>query len=344
MEETAFATNDLGSIVMDLKIKVIGAGGGGSNSINRLMRIGVHGAETIAINTDAMHLRQIKADRKILIGKRTTRGQGAGGRPEIGEQCAEEAREEIADALKGADIVFLTAGMGGGTGTGSAPVVAELAKECGSIVVAIVTTPFDAERARLDTARAGLERLRGYADSTIVLDNNRLLRLVPKLPFDDALSVMDQLISEAIKSVTEAITRPSMINIDLADLKTIIRVGGTSTILYGENSAREPERVVVEALNNPFLEIDYTGAKGALIHVTVGPRISISTVHQVIAGMTAPLDASATVIFGARTDPDYEGSIKVTAIVTGVRSPQILSPTLEIEDCALVNLLPPITA
>ncbi|MEW5937683.1 MAG: cell division protein FtsZ, partial [Candidatus Thermoplasmatota archaeon] len=279
MESTGFTKQDLDAMVRNLKIKVIGAGGGGCNSINRLMRIGVQGAETTAINTDAVHLRQIRADRQILIGRRATKGQGAGGKPEVGEQCAEEAREELTEALMGADIIFITAGMGGGTGTGASPVIAEIGKECGAIVVAIVTTPFDAERARLDTARAGLERLRGYADSTIVLDNNRLLRLVPKLPFDEALSVMDQLISETIKSVTEAITRPSMINIDLADLKTILRCGGTSTILYGENSAREPERVVIEALNNPFLEIDYTGAKGALIHVTVGHRTSISTVH-----------------------------------------------------------------
>lgn len=332
---------ELSQAVKPLSIKVVGAGGGGSNSINRLRRIGVYGAETVAINTDAMHLRTVSADKVLLIGKKKTRGHGAGGKPEIGEECADESRDDIAAVLKGADIVFLTAGMGGGTGTGSAPVVAEVAKEQGAVVIALVTTPFEAEKARHENAKMGVDRLRRCTDSLILLDNNRLLRLCPRLAVDEAFSVMDQLISETIKSVTESITKPSLINIDFADLKTILEGGETATILYGENSAREPERVVADAINNPFLDIDLSGATGALIHVTSGMKLSIGVVNQVVAGITMPMDASANVIFGARQDPDYEDTIKVSAIVTGASSPQLPSLGMTNEDAAMVRILEP---
>ena len=333
---------DLRAWVDNPTFKVVGCGGGGCNSVDRLMNIGVYGAQTIAINTDFQHIRRIRADKTILIGGKVTRGWGAGGKPEVGESAAEDSREDITEAVKGADLVFLTAGMGGGTGTGSAPVVAEIAKEQGSIVVSIVTTPFDAELGRMDNAKSGLEKLRRTSDCTIVLDNNRLLKLVPKLPFDEALSVMDQLISEVIKCVTEAITKDSLINIDFADLRSIVSTGKTSTIVYAEDSAREPERVVVDALNNPFLDVDYSGATGALVHVTVGPKTSLSTVNQVVAGVTTQLDSSANVIMGARTDEECDNSIKLMAIITGVKSKQFLDPSADVEEFGTVHVDSPL--
>ena len=337
MPETG-TTEDLKRWVDNPAFTVVGCGGGGCNSVDRLMKIGVHGARTVAINTDAKHLAKVRADTTMLIGGHRTHGWGAGGMPDVGERAAEESREAIGDAIKGADLVFLTAGMGGGTGTGSAPIVAEVAREQGAIVVSIVTTPFDAELGRGDNAKVGLEKLRRSCDSTIVLDNNRLLKLVPKLPFDDALSVMDQLISEVIKSVTEAITKDSLINIDFADLRAIVKAGHTSTIVYAEDSAHDPERVVVDAMNNPFLDVDYSGASGALLHVTVGPKASLSTVHQVVAGVTTKLDMSANVIMGARLDAECENSIKLMGIITGVKSNNLLGPRADFSDAPMIGV------
>lgn len=308
------------------KILVVGCGGAGSNSVDRLARIGAHEARTVAINTDRMHLQTIEADTKLLIGTSITRGMGAGGVPEIGERCAELAEDEIRKQIAGADMTFITVGMGGGTGTGVAPLVAQIAKNAGSIVVGIATTPFKAERARLKKAEYGLEKLRRYCDSVIVLDNNRLLKIVPDLPMEQALSVMDQLISEVIRSVTETITLPSLINLDFADVKSIMSAGSTSTVLYGENSADDPEQVVLEALNNPLLDIDYSGASGALIHITSGPGLSLRMANEVVEGIASQLDGNANVIFGARIDPEYEGVIRIMSIITGVQSPSLLSP------------------
>jgi len=310
----------------DLIIKVVGCGGGGTNTISRLHRIGNGGAETIALNTDHAHLYTISADKKILIGKIQTRGLGTGGDPMIGEKAAYEARDEIRKAIGKADIVFVTVGMGGGTGTGSAPVVAEVAKEMGAIVIGVATSPFKFERSRQDKALKGLENLSNNADCVIILDNNRLLQIVPKLPMDQAFSVMDQLISEVLKGITETVTQPSLINIDFADIKTIMSQGGTSTILYGESADDTPELVVSDTLKNPLLDIDYTGAKGGLLHITGGPNLTLKTVHEVVEGITNQMDPNANLIFGARVDPDMEGTIKVIAIMTGVKSAQLLGP------------------
>ena len=322
----------------ELKIRVIGCGGAGNNSIDRLQRIGVQGAETIAINTDKRHLDRIKADKRLLIGRSITRGLSAGGLPEIGEQCALRAEDEIRRLVAGADLTFITVGMGGGTGTGATPIIADLAKNQGSIVIAIATMPFMAERGRQQRAEYGLEKLKKCADSVIVLDNNRLLQMVPDLPIEQAFSVMDQLISEVIKGVTETITRPSLINIDFADLKTIVSGGGTSTMLYGENSSREPEKVIAETLDNPLLDVDYTGATGALVHITSGPSLKLRTINQVVEGITAPLDINANVIFGTRTDPEYEGIMKVMTIMTGITSSNYLnSPVKTLEICDIAQ-------
>ncbi len=309
------------------KILVIGCGGAGNNSINRLHNIGVYGAETIAINTDKQHLDIIEAGKKILIGKNITKGLGAGGHPEIGEDAADQARDVLEEILSDADLVFIAAGMGGGTGTGSAPIIAEIAKSVGAIVVGIATTPFEVERARQIKSRYGLDKFRKRADSVIVLDNNRLLEFVPNLPIDQAFSVMDQLISEVIKGITETITKPSLINLDFADVKAIMCEGGTAMMLYGEGLDQEPEQVVIDALNNPLLDVDYTGATGALIHITGGQNLALRTVNKIAEGVTYELDASANIILGARTDQNFSDRLRIMAIMTGVHSPNVLSPT-----------------
>lgn len=309
------------------KILVVGCGGAGNNSVDRLMRIGVHGAKTVAINTDKMHIDRIEAEKKALIGRSITRGMGAGGCPEVGERCALLAEDDIRRLISGADMTFITVGMGGGTGTGVAPVVARLAESMGSVVVAIATTPFDAEKRRCRAAREGLEKLRRHCDSVIVLDNNRLVKMVPNLPIEQAFCVMDQLISEVIRGITETITLPSLINLDFADVKTMMSTGETATILYGEECADDPEQVIVETLNNPLLDIDYSDASGALIHLTSGPNLSIGTAYSVVDGISSQLSPDANVIFGARLDSDFTGVIRVLAIITGVHSPNLLSPS-----------------
>ncbi len=319
-------------LISDPKIVVVGCGGAGNNSVDRLSRIGAWDAETIAINTDRAHLENIHADKRVLIGRRITRGQGAGGHPEVAEHCAEEARSEIEALLEGADITFITAGMGGGTGTGTAPVVAEVAKELGSVVVSMATIPFTVEgRARNQRASIGLEKLRKNSDSTIVLANDKLLSIVPKMPIDQAFSVMDQMISEVIKEVTEAITQPSMINLDFADLRSVMSGGNTSTILYGENSASDPETVVAEALSNPLLDVNYNGATSALVHITAGPELDVRTTTRVVNGFTEIMDPGANIIFGARTDVKFQGQLKVMAIMNGCQVECAGFPQLQME-------------
>ncbi len=303
------------------KVLVLGCGGGGGNSVARLHRLGIHGARTVVVNTDAVHLDSIQADRKVLIGAGVTRGMGAGGRPEIGERCAELAEQELRNQIGDADLTFITVGLGGGTGTGIAPYLAELAQAAGSVVITMATTPFKAERGRMKNALAGIQRLKAVSDSLVVLDNNRLLDLVPNLPVEQAFAVMDHLISEVIKGVTESITLPSLINLDFNDVRTILQGGGTSTIFYGENAEDDTGKLVSETLDNPLLDVDYRGARGALIHISAGPGLRLRTAHEVVEGLTARMRADANVIFGVRVDRKFEGIIRVLTIMTGVRSP-----------------------
>ena len=302
------------------KVLVVGCGGAGGNSVNRLHRMGIHGARTVVVNTDAVHLDSIQADRKVLIGGGVTRGMGAGGKPDVGERCAELAEQDLRNQVGDADLTFITVGLGGGTGTGAAPFIAELAQAAGSVVITLATTPFKAERGRMNNARAGIQRLQDCSDSLIVLDNNRLLDLVPNLPVEQAFAVMDHLISEVIKGITESITLPSLINLDFSDVRTILQTGGMSTVFYGENAEADPEQVVSDTLENPLLEVDYRGANGALIHISAGPGLRLRTAHQVVEGLTAEMRPDANVIFGVRVDRKYEGILRVLAIMTGVRS------------------------
>ena len=301
------------------KIVIVGCGGAGGNTVNRLHKVGVRGAETIAINTDKQALDLVEADKKLLVGKTITRGLGAGGYPEVAEKCAEQARGKLEEMLKGADLVFITAGMGGGTGTGTAPVVADVAKKMGAIVVGMVSTPFNVERARIIRGDDGLQKLRSRADSVIVLDNNRLLKYVPNLPIDQAFSVMDQLIAETVKGISETITQPSLINLDYADVKAIMGEGGVAVMLWGEAKTSDGASAVVsEALNHPLLDVDYRGATGALIHITGGPDLTLKHAEEVAEGLTYELDSHANVIWGARVLPAFEGRCRVMAIMTGI--------------------------
>ena len=305
------------------RILICGCGGSGNNTMNRIVHLGVEGATTVAINTDKQHLDHTRAMQKLLVGRHITRGLGAGGNPEMGRRCAEAGRDVIGKIVQGADLVFITAGLGGGTGTGIAPVVAEEAKRNGALVVGIVTTPFQVERRqRMKRALEGLANLRNQADAVLVLDNNRLLHYVPNLPLDEAFSIMDQLIAEIVKGIVETITLPSLINLDFADVRTIMKNGGVTMMLYGE-SDRGPEEVVHESLNHPLLDISIDGATGALIHVTGGAHMTLEQANQVCELMTNRLSSEAHVIFGARQAPEFGDTIKVMAIITGVGSERL---------------------
>lgn len=307
------------------RILIIGCGGAGNNTINRLHHMGVAGAETIAINTDKQHLDMIQADKRVLIGKSLTKGLGAGGYPDVGKRAAEMARPTLEALLESADLVFITAGMGGGTGTGSAPVVAQIAKDQGAIVVGMVSYPFQVEKARLLRAEDGLEALATAADSVIVLDNNRLKNFVPNLPLGQAFSVMDQLIGETVKGISETITEPSLINIDYADVRAIMSKGGVAVMLVGESKQQnKAESVVRECLSNPMLDIDYRGATGGLIHITGGSDLTLTDAEDVATSLTYELDPHADVIWGARVRNEMEGKIRVLAIMTGVQTGKIL--------------------
>jgi cell division protein FtsZ len=327
MEKTDGKVNEDEDFLGNPRIMVIGCGGAGNNTINRLYHMGIAGAETIAINTDKQHLDMIQAGKRVLIGKSLTKGLGAGGYPDIGKRAAEMARPTLESLMESADLVFVTAGMGGGTGTGSAPVVAQIAKEQGAIVVGMVSYPFQVEKARLLRAEEGLENLSKNADSVIVLDNNRLLSYVPNLPIGQAFSVMDQLISETVKGISETITEPSLIQLDYADVRAIMSKGGVAVMLVGESKQQnKAESVVHECLSHPLLDIDYRGATGSLIHITGGNDLTLADAEEIASSLTYELDPHADVIWGARIRNEFEGKVRVMAIMTGVRSAQVLGP------------------
>jgi len=306
-------------------IKVFGMGGGGSNATDWLFKKGLQGAEIFALNTDKQHLDLVQADKKILIGRDLTRGLGCGGYPEKGREAAKENLTEIREALRNCDMVFITAGLGGGTGTGSAPVVAQLAKEMGAIVIGTVTMPFDIERARIDKAEFGLQQLRDVCDTVIVIDNNKLVSIAGNLPIQQAFAVANELISTMIKGIVEIIAVPSLVNLDYADVKAIMANGDVSVIGIGESdSERRVDEAVKRALSNPLLEVSYEGATGALIHITGGADMTLDEVSKAGDMITEALDESANVIWGARIDKNMTGKFRIMTIVTGVNSPYIL--------------------
>lgn len=306
-------------------IKVIGVGGAGNNMVGWLYNKGIKGAEIIAVNTDKQHLDITNSDAKFLIGKEVTRGLGCGGFPERGAEAAQESMQEIKEYLKGADMAFVCAGMGGGTGTGAAPVVAQVAKDSGAIVIGTVTMPFHIERARVDKAEFGLQQLRQVSDTVIVIDNNRLVQIAGNLPIQQAFAVANELVSTMIKGIVETIAVPSLVNLDYADVKAIMSDGGVAAIGVGSSDTNNKvEEAVKGALSNPLLDISYEGATGALIHVVGGPDMTLDEVSRVGELVTESLDDDANVIWGARICEDMKGKLTVMTIITGVRSPWIL--------------------
>jgi len=318
--------------VKQANIKVFGSGGAGNNMVSWLYRKGIKGAEIIAANTDQQHLDISEADRKILIGKDITRGLGCGGYPEKGAEAARESIQDIKDSLKGVDMAFVCAGMGGGTGTGSAPVIAKVAKELGSIVIGTVTMPFKIERARVDKAEFGLQQLREVTDTVIVIDNNRLVEIAGNLPVKQAFAVANELISTMIKGIVETIAVPSLVNLDYADVKAIMTNGDVAAIGVGSSGTNNRvEEAVHGALSNPLLDISYKGATGALIHIAGGPDMTLDEVTRVGELVTESMDQDANVIWGARISEDLKGKLTVMTIMTGVKSPWILGKAREQE-------------
>lgn len=310
-------------------IKVIGCGGGGNNTINRISEVGIIGAETIAINTDAQDLLYTTADKKILIGKESTMGLGAGADPKVGEEAARENEQDIKEALQGADMVFITCGLGGGTGTGSAPVVAEVAKKIGALTVGIVTIPFTMEgNRRYANALEGLEKLEGLVDTLIVIPNDRLLELAPDLPLHTAFKVADEILTNAVKGIAELVTKAGLVNLDFADIRTVMRGGGVALIGIGESDSSDRAVDAVEkAISNPLLNVDITGANGALINVSGGPDMTLDEARAVVETVSEKLSDDANIIWGAQIYEDLENTIRVMLIITGVQSPQIFGQT-----------------
>ncbi len=313
------------NLVGQANIKVVGVGGAGNNMVGWLYKKGIKGAEIVACNTDQQHLNVTEADKKFVIGKELTRGLGCGGYPEKGAEAAQESLQEIKDALKSTDMAFICAGEGGGTGTGAAPIVAQIAKDAGAIVIGTVTMPFKIERARVDKAEFGLQQLRQSCDTVIVIDNNRLVNIAGNLPIQQAFAVANELISTMIKGIVETIAVPSLVNLDYADVKSIMTNGGVAAIGVGaSDTTNKVEEAVKGALSNPLLDIDYKGATGALIHVHGGTDMTLDEVSKVGEMVTETLDDEANVIWGARVSEDMKGKLTVMTIITGVKSPWIL--------------------
>ncbi len=330
MARKNMSDEDLKKILKGRKanIKVIGAGGAGNNTVTRLMQVGIVGAEAVAVNTDAQDLLYTDSDMKVLIGKEITSGLGAGADPRIGEESAKESKNEIKEALEGSDMVFVTCGLGGGTGTGSLPVIADISKKLGALTVGIVTLPFTMEgSARMDNAKDGLKKLESMVDTLIVIPNDKLLQIVPDVSLTTAFKVADEILVNAVKGIAELVTRPGLVNLDFADIRAVMNDGGLAMIGMGDSDTDNRAVEAVErALNNPLLDVDIDGAKGALINVSGGTDITIRECQEIVEAVTARLDKNAKIIWGAQIIKELGDSIRAMLIVTGVESPQIYGP------------------
>ena len=307
------------------RVRVFGIGGGGNNTIARMMEIGIKGADLVAINTDAQDLLYTPAMSKILIGKELTFGLGAGSDPKVGEEAARESESEIRKKLQGANLAFITCGLGGGTGSGAAPVVAEVAKKLGMLTIAVVTLPFGIEgKRRWENAIYGLERLEDVVDTLIVIPNDKLLELAPDLPLQTAFKVADEILTNAVKGITELITNPGLVNLDFADIKAIMTKAGVAMIGVGESDAKGRARDSIEkAINNPLLDVDVEGASGALINIIGGKDMSLDEAKDIISYVNEKLSDDARMIWGASISEDMDKTLRVMIIITGVKSPQI---------------------
>jgi len=304
-------------------IKIIGCGGSGNNTITRLVQVGVVGAETVAVNTDAQDLLYSDADVKVLIGKELTQGLGAGADPKIGEEAAKETKNELKKRIEGSDLIFVTCGMGGGTGTGSAPIIADLAKKSGALTVGIVTLPFTMEgKQRMENAKGGLERMRNAVDTLIVIPNDRLLDIVPDVSIQTAFKIADEVLVNAVKGITELITRPGLVNLDFADVRAVMRDAGFAMIGMGDSDGENRALEAVErALNNPLLNVEIDGARGALINVTGGTDITTKECRDIVEAVATRLNPDAKIIWGAQILKELGETIRAMVIVTGVTSP-----------------------
>ncbi|MBS3145823.1 cell division protein FtsZ [Candidatus Woesearchaeota archaeon] len=316
------------------KIKVMGTGGAGNNTINRMTEVGIGGVETIALNTDAQDLLYTNSDIKILLGKELTKGLGAGAIPKVGEDAAKESEHEIKQRIQGSDMIFITCGLGGGTGSGSAPVIADIAKKMGCLTVGIVTVPFTMEgNSRYDNAVVSLEKLENIVDTLIVIPNDKLLELAPDLPLHTAFKVADEILTNAVKGIAELVTKTGLVNLDFADIKTIMSNGGVAMIGVGESDTESRAQEAVEkALNNPLLDVDISGASGALVNISGGPDMTLDEAKKVVETVSEKLEEDSRIIWGAQIYEDLERTIRVMLIVTGVKSPQIFGPQRGLKD------------
>ena len=299
-----------------------------------MKEIGIKGGELIAINTDAQDLLYTNADQKILIGKELTGGLGAGSNPKIGQEAAKESQSEIKKKLAGADMVFITCGLGGGTGTGAAPVVADISKKQGALTIGVVTLPFTIEgKKRIENAMDGLEKLESVVDTLIVIPNDKLLELAPELPLHTAFKIADEILTNAVKGITELVTTSGLVNLDFADIKAVMLNGGVSLIGLGESDTQDRALDAVEkAIDNPLLDVDITGATGALVNIIGGPDMSLEECKKIMEEVGGKISPDAKMIWGAKISPDMDRSIRVLLIVTGVKSSQILGHSSSIEE------------
>jgi len=307
------------------RIKVVGCGGAGNNTINRIFEVGIKGVETIAINTDAQDLLYTNSDKKVLIGKELTQGLGAGANPKVGEAAAKENEADLKKTMEGADMVFITCGLGGGTGTGSAPFIAQLAQKMGILSVAIVTMPFMMEGShRHENAISGLERLGQSINTLIVIPNEKLLELAPHLPLQTAFKVADEVLTNAVKGIAELVTRAGLVNLDFADVKAIMSEGGVALIGVGESDAENrAEESVQKALENPLIDVDISQATGALINISGGENLTLDESRKIVETVAERLDPHAKIIWGAQIYKDLEETVRTMLIITGVQSEQI---------------------
>jgi len=310
-------------------IYIVGAGGSGSNTLDRLFELGVEGVSLVGMNTDAKHLLHVRANKKVLLGKNTSKGRGAGSNPLLGEEAAKESEEEIKESVKEPSLVFITCGLGGGTGTGSAPIIAEAAKNLGALTVAVVTLPFTSEgRVRMENALAGLEKLKKHTDTIIVIKNDKLLNLVPDLPLNTAFKVCDEVLAGSVKGIAELVTKSGLVNVDFADLRTTLTDAGFAVIGLGEASldAKKEDRVrvaVETALNSPLLDVDVSDSKRALINVIGGEDMSLKEAEFVVAETSGRINQDAHIIWGARVDPNIKKtSMRVLVVIAGVKFPK----------------------
>jgi cell division protein FtsZ len=302
------------------RIKVVGVGGGGSNAVNRMIEEKLSGIEFVAVNTDAQALLLSNAPKRVRIGDKLTRGLGAGGNPEKGAKAAEESQEELYETLRGADMVFITSGMGGGTGTGAAPVVAQIAKEIGALTIGVVTRPFTFEGAKRSTAaESGINKLKEYVDTLIVIPNDRLLQIVDKrASLNDALRTADDVLRQGIQGISELITVPGLINLDFADVRTIMAEGGAALMAVGRANGEDRARLAAEAaISSSLLDITIVGARGILFNVSGGPSMTLFEVNQAAAIIKETAHPDVNLIFGAVVDPSMGEELRITVIATG---------------------------